>query len=97
MVKLFEWYTDFDTVVKGFKNAKTNAPSVYLHFKQYKLLHGGTVHNKLFSKDGNPQTANCLFCKKCIETITHVYISENVRSLWKGNRRLGQTHSWPSF
>ena len=45
--------TDFDTVVKRFKNAKTNAPSVYQHFKQYKLLHRETVHIKLFSKDGS--------------------------------------------
>ena len=36
---------NFETVVKGFKKAKTNAPSVFQHFKQYKLLHRRTLHN----------------------------------------------------
>ena len=39
---------NFETVVKGFKNAKTISSSVHQHFKQYKLLHR-TVHNEIIN------------------------------------------------
>ena len=84
------------TISKAFKIAKTNSPSVYQHFIQYKLLHRRVVNNKLLYKMGISETPNCLFCHN-IETIEHIYIEcENVTELWNNTekwvRRLYSPH-----
>ena len=71
-------------MTKGFKNIKVIAPSVYQHFKHYKLQHRRTVHNKLRFEMGISETPNCLFCKIDTESIEHAYIEcENVKGVWK--------------
>ena len=72
--------TTFETVTKGFKNIKTIAPSVYLHFNNFKLLHRRTVYNKLLFTMGISETPNFQTER---ETIEHICIEcDNVTEDW---------------
>ena len=86
-----------DTLSNSFKNAKKYSPSVYQHFKQYKLLHRRIVHNKMLCKMGISETPNCLFCNET-ETIEHIYLKcPNVIQLWHQTEDWAKTFNIPHF
>ena len=78
--------TTFETVTKGFKNIKTIAPSVYLHFNNFKLLHKRTVYNKLLFTMGISETPNFQTER---ETIEHICIEWD--GAWPLFVKLGKT------
>ena len=62
---------------------------MYQYYNQYKLIHRGTVHNKLLKNMNIVDSDICLYCNEHIETIEHIYLQcSNVKRLWK------DTTSW---